>query len=340
MSLAEHHRKKTRRLHAQRFSWFAFMVSGLFVVQLIANIQGAAAGGVLAYATNINRADLHRLTNQYRAAAGLNGLNLNSRLNSAAQAKAEHMIANNYWSHVAPDGTTPWYFFDSAGYDYANAGENLAYGFLTSDGVMNGWMNSAGHRANVLGNYVDVGFGYANGANYQGGENTVVVALYGTPASQPAPPPPPPPAPQTTTPAPPPAAPAAPAPAPVVEQAAAEPAPAPAAAPATATPAPAPAQPAAAEEQPKPAATLQAPEEERRVTTAQAALASKEAWPLYASLAIIAVSAIGFSTTHLQLLRLNWDRGVRFALSHPTLDAAVVTGVSLVVLTATVGFIR
>lgn len=337
MSIAEHHRRRAYALHFQRFSWFGFLAAGLLVIQLLTNIQAAGAQGVLAYATNMSRTDLYAMHNQQRVQAGLGSLRLNSALNSAAQAKAEHMIANNYWSHVAPDGTTPWYFFDQAGYDYSNAGENLAYGFLTSEETMNGWMNSAGHRANILGNYADVGFGIASGPSYQGGENTVVVALFGTPVNyQPA------------------AQPA------VTESAATTPPPA--LKPASAAPAPVQTAPAPVEQapivpaagtnetlketaapltadQPKPAATLQAPQQEQRVTTLQSLLSSERSWPLYASLIIVAISSVGFTVTHVRLLQLNWNRGVRFALTHPLLDGAVVAGVSLFILSATVGFV-
>lgn len=123
-------------------------------------------------------------TNDYRGRSNLPTLKLNDALSRAAQAKADQMIAQNYWSHEAPDGTTPWSFFHKVGYDYSMAGENLAYGFATSDQVITAWMNSAEHRENILGNYQDVGFGFANGQNYQHGKNTVVVAMYGLPSGQ------------------------------------------------------------------------------------------------------------------------------------------------------------
>ena len=83
------------------------------------------------------------------------------------------------------------------------AGENLAYGFDTSLGVVNGWMASPTHRDNVLlPDYEEVGFGIANGEDYQGTENTVVVAMYGDPVVSINPTP----APVTQTPSTPPAA--------------------------------------------------------------------------------------------------------------------------------------
>jgi hypothetical protein len=135
------------------------------------------------YATDINVADLHLLANQEREKAGLASLTLNEQLNEAARNKANHMIANNYWDHYAPDGTTPWSFIKASGYDYKTAGENLAEGFSYSSDVVAGWMNSTTHKANVLkDSYADVGYAVLNGV-LLGEKTTLVVAMYGTPKS-------------------------------------------------------------------------------------------------------------------------------------------------------------
>lgn len=122
------------------------------------------------------------------------------------------MATRDYWSHNTPDGASPWTFVVNAGYNYQTAGENLAYGFDSSDSTITAWMNSAEHRANILNSsYNDVGFGIANSANYQGtGPQTIVVAMYGSQQAAPAPAPTPAPAatqptqsaPTTATPAP------------------------------------------------------------------------------------------------------------------------------------------
>lgn len=150
---------------------------------LLYNLTTAGTMQVLGYATDINAAGLDTATNSQRLNNGLAPLNINAQLTQAATAKAAHMFANDYWAHTAPDGTTPWSFVQSAGYAYAGAGENLAKNFLTSTGVVTGWMNSAAHRANILnGSFIDVGYGIVNGT-LQGQEVTLVVALYGTPAT-------------------------------------------------------------------------------------------------------------------------------------------------------------
>ena len=142
---------------------------------------------VLGYGTNINAGDLLSATNQRRANAGAGALVTNSQLNQAAQAKANDMSTRNYWSHNTPDGTPPWAFIASAGYSYSRAGENLACGFNDSSAVVTGWYNSPTHRENMLATeYKDVGFGIINAPNYNCGDfptsqQTIVVAMYGTP---------------------------------------------------------------------------------------------------------------------------------------------------------------
>lgn len=136
---------------------------------------------VLAYASNMTIADLLKETNASRAANNMRPLTLNSQLDTSAQLKANDMVEKNYWSHNSPTGVEPWHWFEEAGYSYSVAGENLAYGFSDGAEVETAWMNSPSHKANVLGDYTDVGFGVASSANYQGGQYTIVVAHYGKP---------------------------------------------------------------------------------------------------------------------------------------------------------------
>ncbi len=156
----------------------ALIIAGM---PLIYNFSTDGRMQVLGYATDITTSGLDAATNMQRSNNGLAPLQLNSSLSQAATAKAQHMIANNYWAHTAPDGTTPWSFVQSAGYSYSTAGENLAKNFLTSSGVVTGWMNSSAHRANILNaTFLDVGYGIVNGV-LQGQEVTLVVAFYGAP---------------------------------------------------------------------------------------------------------------------------------------------------------------
>lgn len=151
-----------------------------FLVSVIGPVQKR---GVLAYATSMSSSALLASTNQERTKAGSGTLTINNRLSAAAQAKANDMVARNYWSHNTPDGHEPWIFIQNAGYSYLKAGENLAYGFDNGADTVAGWMNSASHKANLLDSaFTEVGFGFANSENYNGtGQETVVVAMYGKP---------------------------------------------------------------------------------------------------------------------------------------------------------------
>lgn len=125
-------------------------------------------------------------TNAARADNGVAALQLNGKLDAAAQAKANDMAARNYWSHYTPDGNPPWVFVTDQGYSYQKLGENLAAGFSDEQATIDGWMASPPHRENMLDTaFTQVGFGYANNANYTsagGGPMTIVVAFYGEPS--------------------------------------------------------------------------------------------------------------------------------------------------------------
>lgn len=153
---------------------------------LINFLWSAPSSQVLSFATNTSLTGLLNETNSQRQSANEPVLRTNAQLTAAAQAKANDMASRNYWSHVTPDGHQPWWFVTNAGYEYQSTGENLAYGFTTSQATVIGWMNSPGHRANILNaEYQDVGFGIANAESYQNdGQQTIVVALYGRPLKQ------------------------------------------------------------------------------------------------------------------------------------------------------------
>lgn len=125
------------------------------------------------------------LTNIERAEASLTQVLRNSALDQAAQRKAEHMAANQYFAHHSPDGISPWHWFSQVGYNFVHAGENLAIYFTDSDEVVDAWMNSPAHRANIMNDtYTEIGIGTASGV-YQGTQTVFVVQLFGTPAAAP-----------------------------------------------------------------------------------------------------------------------------------------------------------
>ncbi len=122
-------------------------------------------------------------TNKERTLAEEAPLSRNAKLDQAAQLKAEDMAKNAYFSHYSPAGISPWYWFDKVAYSYAHAGENLAVHFSDSKAVVDAWMNSPAHKANIMnGRYLEIGVGTAEG-EYQGFKTVFIVQLFGTPAS-------------------------------------------------------------------------------------------------------------------------------------------------------------
>ncbi|HWQ79367.1 MAG TPA: CAP domain-containing protein, partial [Anaerovoracaceae bacterium] len=101
------------------------------------------------------------LVNQERAAAGLPALKVNTQLAAVAEKKAEDLRDNNYFDHNSPVYGSPFDMMKQFGISYTAAGENIAKGQKTPADVMNGWMNSSGHRANILNaDYTEIGVGF------------------------------------------------------------------------------------------------------------------------------------------------------------------------------------
>jgi hypothetical protein len=122
-------------------------------------------------------------TNDARAKLDEEPLRRSAVLDEAARLKAEDMAKNNYFAHHSPSGVSPWHWFDEVGYVYAYAGENLAVHFTDSKAVVEAWLNSPTHRANIANaQYQEIGVGTALG-EYEGFETVFVVQLFGTPAA-------------------------------------------------------------------------------------------------------------------------------------------------------------
>ena len=110
--------------------------------------------------------ELLNLVNKARAENGLSALTLNSNLSAVAQKKAEDMKNNNYFSHTSPTYGSPFDMIKNAGINYKTAGENIAKGQKTAEAVFNAWMNSSGHRANILNSrFTQMGIGVTDGSN-------------------------------------------------------------------------------------------------------------------------------------------------------------------------------
>lgn len=108
-----------------------------------------------------------RLVNEIRQQNGLRLLAANWELSRVARYKSQDMRDNGYFSHNSPTYGTPFQMLSAFGLSYRTAGENIAKGYASPQAVVNGWMNSSGHRANILNaSYTQIGVGYVSGGNY------------------------------------------------------------------------------------------------------------------------------------------------------------------------------
>ena len=112
-------------------------------------------------------AEVIRLVNEIRAKNGLNALSANWELSRVARYKSQDMVDNRYFSHTSPTYGSPFQMIRNFGISYRTAGENIAYGYSTPQSVVNAWMNSSGHRANILNSsYTQIGVGYVAQGSY------------------------------------------------------------------------------------------------------------------------------------------------------------------------------
>ena len=108
-----------------------------------------------------------RLTNVERAKYGLKPLTEDWELSRVARYKSQDMHDRRYFDHTSPTYGTPFQMMKAFGLSYRSAGENIAMGYRTPQAVVTGWMNSSGHRANILNSsYTKIGVGYVADGNY------------------------------------------------------------------------------------------------------------------------------------------------------------------------------
>lgn len=172
-----HNNHRAKILHRQSL----VVLLGLFIMaQAAIGLTHQFKPGILGYASLIPSQTIIDLTNSERVKAGLNALKVNPKLEKAAQAKAADMFLHNYWAHNSPSGTEPWTFITNSGYSYLHAGENLARDFNSPNSVVDAWMKSASHKANLLSSkYQDIGVAVMDG-KLNGVETTLVVQMFGT----------------------------------------------------------------------------------------------------------------------------------------------------------------
>ncbi|HRY52715.1 MAG TPA: CAP domain-containing protein [Candidatus Portnoybacteria bacterium] len=149
-----------------------FFLAQVFVLGPLGNIFSSILPSTLTSLTNLDRQK-----------DNLSTLTVNPILQKAAELKAQDMAAKSYFAHTSPEGLTPWYWLEEAGYKFIVAGENLAINFVDSQDVENAWMNSPAHRANILNNnFTEIGIATAKGV-YNGKETFFIAQFFGRPAA-------------------------------------------------------------------------------------------------------------------------------------------------------------
>jgi uncharacterized protein YkwD len=119
------------------------------------------------------------LMNEYRAEAGLAPLQLEPRLMKAAGDRMRDMEESAYWNHESPNGLSPFTWLTLRDYPYQAAGENLASGFETARFLVQSWMESAGHRENILSpEYEECGIAVIDGSTTRRATGKSIVVLF------------------------------------------------------------------------------------------------------------------------------------------------------------------
>ena len=156
------------RIFAQIGDWYVIQTNGDFIgcvsrtyVRLIYPQASDSSGNSTSGQTNkstvtnnnltADELEVFNLVNEQRIKNGLPALNIDNELQNVARAKAKDMVDNNYFSHNSPTYGSPFQMMKSFGINYKAAGENIA-GNSNNSGAVTAWMNSEGHRANILSN--------------------------------------------------------------------------------------------------------------------------------------------------------------------------------------------
>ncbi len=156
-------------------------VSLFLVLTKLATIIAVTLVPTTARLSTITQERMIQLTNQARKEAGLPALSVNSALTQAAQLKGQDMLTHEYFAHISPSGITPWFWMKKTGYEYTVAGENLAIDFGEAEDVVEAWLHSPSHRANLLHEeYTETGIAVVSG-QFQGGTSIIVVHMFGRP---------------------------------------------------------------------------------------------------------------------------------------------------------------
>lgn len=155
------------------------LIVAFAVITLFTRLVESSSLHILGFTSTISVDEVVSHTNEERLSYGLQPLKLSTKLSHAAAAKAADMFQDNYWAHNSPDGQSPWDFIINADYNYEYAGENLAKDFSNTPRLMQAWMASPTHKANIISDkYNDIGIAIVPGV-LNGTETVLVVQMFG-----------------------------------------------------------------------------------------------------------------------------------------------------------------
>lgn len=171
-------------LYTQRDQLFQGKLPALQLPDIAISTPGPLRGRTDAPVRTLTVEGILLETNRHRVENNLPPLALNTKLSSAAQAKVNDMFRQQYFEHIGPDGRGPSDWVDDAGYNYIAVGENLALGNFENDAeLVEAWMNSPGHRANILNNrFQEIGLA-ATAGTFEEVRTWLAVQEFATPAS-------------------------------------------------------------------------------------------------------------------------------------------------------------
>lgn len=175
------HKTNAFRPHAFRHKALSFYCIVFILSQLLLGVTFYAGPVQAESNTKSMTQNIFILSNQQRYQVGLHGLYENKLLSLAAQDKLTDMFSENYWDHKSPDGKTAWDFIERSGYKYSLAGENLGRGFRDSKSLVDAWMASPTHKANILNpRFREIGLAVGTG-KINNITTTIIVQLFGEP---------------------------------------------------------------------------------------------------------------------------------------------------------------
>ncbi len=181
----EGNKYKPHALHHKHLAFHAVLalaLKGLFVLSIF-----ALPSSLLLASSEVAeiQSRIIAMTNGVRSFVGVEPLSVSTQLTNAATAKSAHMADLEYFSHYGPDGKQHKDFLQEAGYDFSVSGENLAVGFATPEGVVNGWKKSPTHYANMIDpSYTETGVGVVPG-RYKEKQTNYIAQFFSSVKEQP-----------------------------------------------------------------------------------------------------------------------------------------------------------